>query len=797
MNKRAKISLIVALLMIVSTTSVGTGMITASETCPGGEPAEPGVGLTVVKTIWDGACWTDPIDANIGEDVRFNISITYNPVDLDPNDGDGVGYKAKNLLVKDTLPDCLEYNNHLVITHGENVYTTDLAEIDGKIYRWYLTRDYGIELYDNDPSKPRTVYLEFNATVVSDGENVNHVNVTGFETCGQEDLYDEDTATVCVPCQGEPAIDVEKKAWDEDLEEWVDGPITAYEGDQITFYINISNIGNVALHNVIVTDVVPDFLTGSGTHSSNIGTLNAGEFHYEEFTENVEDIHEVLTGENYVNATADEDVFDEDEVEITVKPHFILEKEVWNGTGWAEFKESVTIGETVKFKITATYYGEDLMKCLVIGDFLPEVCLEYADNEKIWIAGTQIFEGNSMWPDIYSSEGELIEICNDITFELPENVIVWDWRNAMFGLEDGETVVIEFSTTVTEYCEECEPTGQPCVCQCQEVVPMMCINPNCAGGLIWGCMHCSPCCGYKDFDCAFVRCCPPPTTFTKKVWDDGEWSDSIDTVDGSTIKFKLELNYYGNEKLVDVNFKDVLPCILDYANNVDITVTCGNSVCDQEPEISSDGKTLWWNLTNVNLTDSGKIIITFDVTVDGTTESGCCSCEPLECINWAQVEAFYYCPPEMADGFPMEDTVTITARGNCPPAPEGISGPSSGKVDEELTFKSKITDPDGDNVLYKFKVNGDETGWLGPVSSGTEVTYKYTFEEEGTYTIKVKAKDEYGLESNWDVSLDIEITKEKSKNINRFIEMIQNTFIYQLIQKLLEKFPVLTTILNI
>jgi hypothetical protein len=108
-------------------------------------------------------------------------------------------------------------------------------------------------------------------------------------------------------------------------------------------------------------------------------------------------------------------------------------------------------------------------------------------------------------------------------------------------------------------------------------------------------MQCTPCSGYKDLDCAFVRCCPPPTTFTKKVLDGQKWVDEIETVVGNTLTFKLEFEYYGDENLTEIQFVDELPCILEYANNVDVYVTGGDAALDTV-ELSNKGKTIWFNL---------------------------------------------------------------------------------------------------------------------------------------------------------------------------------------------------------
>ena len=56
----------------------------------------------------------------------------------------------------------------------------------------------------------------------------------------------------------------------------------------------------------------------------------------------------------------------------------------------------------------------------------------------------------------------------------------------------------------------------------------------------------------------------------------------------------------------------------------------------------------------------------------------------------------------------------------------------------------------GDDVYYLFHWgDGTDSGWLGPYPSGTQQSASHTWDEEGDYRIKVKAKDENGADSVW------------------------------------------------
>ncbi|HEC87579.1 MAG TPA: PKD domain-containing protein [Thermoplasmatales archaeon] len=101
--------------------------------------------------------------------------------------------------------------------------------------------------------------------------------------------------------------------------------------------------------------------------------------------------------------------------------------------------------------------------------------------------------------------------------------------------------------------------------------------------------------------------------------------------------------------------------------------------------------------------------------------------------------------------------VTITSGVNHPPdKPDRPSGEMNGRVGHTYTYYSRTTDPDGDQVYYKFSWgDGTSTGWLGPYSSGSTVSASHTWTSWGTYDIKVKAKDIHGNESSWSDPLPV------------------------------------------
>jgi hypothetical protein len=122
---------------------------------------------------------------------------------------------------------------------------------------------------------------------------------------------------------------------------------------------------------------------------------------------------------------------------------------------------------------------------------------------------------------------------------------------------------------------------------------------------------------------------------------------------------------------------------------------------------------------------------------------------------------------------------------NQPPVkPEPPIGNESGAPGEVIEYRiQKTTDPDGVRISYIFDWGeGNQSCWLYK-KFGYIKSY-HSWSEEGTYEIRVKARDQYGAESEWSDPLVISIPKNKS--INEF-----NPWIFRLIQR----FPILEFLL--
>ncbi|MCX6667681.1 MAG: right-handed parallel beta-helix repeat-containing protein [Euryarchaeota archaeon] len=114
------------------------------------------------------------------------------------------------------------------------------------------------------------------------------------------------------------------------------------------------------------------------------------------------------------------------------------------------------------------------------------------------------------------------------------------------------------------------------------------------------------------------------------------------------------------------------------------------------------------------------------------------------------------------------DYLPLTDRINNPPFTPDINGPSSGKPGTIYTYTMITTDPDNDNVYY-YVDWGDSTnsGWLGPYISGAQASTTHSWNAQGTYTVKVKAKDVYSAESDWrtlSVTMPLDLQSSRQSN---------------------------------
>lgn len=169
---------------------------------------------------------------------------------------------------------------------------------------------------------------------------------------------------------------------------------------------------------------------------------------------------------------------------------------------------------------------------------------------------------------------------------------------------------------------------------------------------------------------------------------------------------------------------------------------------------SWDGWVTELQISDVAHNDEGYIIAN---TIDGeelpeTTPSG----RPSYPLHLRGEDIF---PPNNVGGIIKIELVGIG--GNNPPETPEISGTTNGKTGTSYTYYFSTTDPEENNVYYYIDWGDNtNTGWYGPYTSGTEKSLSHTWSADGTYYIKIKAKDTFDAESDWN-TLTITMPKQK------------------------------------
>jgi hypothetical protein len=117
------------------------------------------------------------------------------------------------------------------------------------------------------------------------------------------------------------------------------------------------------------------------------------------------------------------------------------------------------------------------------------------------------------------------------------------------------------------------------------------------------------------------------------------------------------------------------------------------------------------------------------------------------------------------------------------PAMHDISGASNVQPDHPMDYTFTATDPYNQDVYYYIDWgDGEIIEWVGAYASGSPLTINHTWAEIGGYTIKAKAKDRDGLESEW-MTKNIYVTKSRN--------------VYSILMKLLQNYPHLQLLIQL
>ena len=173
-------------------------------------------------------------------------------------------------------------------------------------------------------------------------------------------------------------------------------------------------------------------------------------------------------------------------------------------------------------------------------------------------------------------------------------------------------------------------------------------------------------------------------------------------------------------------------------------------------KVNADGERIWDKTYGGTYTDWG-------VSIQQTTDEG-----------------YIITGSTMSFGAEYQDVLLIKTDENGtisdPPSTPAITGDTQGRVGVSTNYYFHVIDPDDDEVYY-FIDWGDTTNssWIGPYFSGEQVPKTHTWITKGNYTIRAKAKDTYGFESDWG-TLVVTMPMSIHSIFHHFIDQLRQQF---------------------
>jgi len=136
------------------------------------------------------------------------------------------------------------------------------------------------------------------------------------------------------------------------------------------------------------------------------------------------------------------------------------------------------------------------------------------------------------------------------------------------------------------------------------------------------------------------------------------------------------------------------------------------------------------------------------------------------------------------DKYPLMKPYYFNFRPDKPSKPIGTS---HGKTCTEYTYITNSNDPEDEKLFYWFDWgDGTNSTWSGPYESGEECNVSHIWFDEGTYEIRVKAKNKLGVESVWSDPLSISMPKSKTSNTSFLNFLEKHTSMFPLLRQLLK-----------
>ncbi len=212
------------------------------------------------------------------------------------------------------------------------------------------------------------------------------------------------------------------------------------------------------------------------------------------------------------------------------------------------------------------------------------------------------------------------------------------------------------------------------------------------------------------------------------------------------------------------------------------TIDLGNRHIDASScAISADG-TIYFG-TNIGNMEGGEIVA---LNLDGTVKW-----RKTICDRWSDSSPCIGKDGTVYIGSQFEGGGYLHAFGpvdsNSPPESPTISGETNGKINEKYWYIISSIDPDNNPVQLYIDWGDGSEGWQAERASGETYYYAHEWNKKGNYTIRAKAKDVLGEESDW---ATLEVTMPKTKQST-------NWYFLQFLEKHPHMFPILRQLLGL
>jgi len=125
----------------------------------------------------------------------------------------------------------------------------------------------------------------------------------------------------------------------------------------------------------------------------------------------------------------------------------------------------------------------------------------------------------------------------------------------------------------------------------------------------------------------------------------------------------------------------------------------------------------------------------------------------------------------------FSETLQVIITSNPPKKPNTPDGPLKGKPGVSYTYQTSTTDPDGGLLYYTWDWgDGTSINWTGPYNSTQTVAASHIWSAQGSFSVKVKAKDTTGAESVWSDPFPITMPYSYTKPLPQFLESLFQRF---------------------